>query len=116
MAENLAGFAARCPLAESLVMVVAGIGGKPLFAGLAFSLMAFHKNTTESRYAGITKKLKIQSSVAEEFGTRKTIRFCSRTPSVPRASIIWLAPAVKVVRLNFVASTLTAFAPPSDGT
>ncbi|MEI6194180.1 MAG: hypothetical protein WCS42_07600 [Verrucomicrobiota bacterium] len=55
MAENLAGFAARCPLAESLVMVVAGIGGKPLFAGLAFSLMAFHKNTTESRYAGITK-------------------------------------------------------------
>jgi len=43
MAENLAGFAARCPLAESLVIVVAGIGGKPLFAGLAFSLMAFHK-------------------------------------------------------------------------
>jgi hypothetical protein len=43
MAENLAGFAATCPLAESLVMVVAGIGGKPPFAGLAFSLMAFHK-------------------------------------------------------------------------
>jgi hypothetical protein len=43
MAENFAGFTARCPLAESLVMVVAGIGGKPLFAGLAFSLMVFHK-------------------------------------------------------------------------
>jgi hypothetical protein len=37
-------------------------------------------------------------------------------PSVPRASIIWLAPAVKVVRPAPVASTLTAFAPPSDGT
>jgi len=58
MAENLAGFAARCPLAESLVMVVAGIGGKPLFAGLAFSLMAFHKNTTESPHTGTTKQLK----------------------------------------------------------
>jgi hypothetical protein len=42
MAENLAGFAATCPLAESLVMVIAGIGGKPLFAALAFPLMAFH--------------------------------------------------------------------------
>jgi hypothetical protein len=48
--------------------------------------------------------------------TRTPVGFCSRTPSVPRASIIWLAPAVKVVRLNFVASTLTAFATPSDGT
>jgi hypothetical protein len=116
MAENFAGFAARCPLAESLVMVVAGIGGKPLIAGLAFSLMVFHKNTTESRYAGITKKLKIQSSVAEEFGTRTPVGYCSRTPSVPRAFIIWLAPAVKVVRPAPVASTLTAFAPPPDGT
>jgi hypothetical protein len=43
MAENLAGFAARCPLAESLVMVVAGIGGKPIFAAAAFTLMVFHK-------------------------------------------------------------------------
>jgi hypothetical protein len=42
MAENLAGFAARCPLAESLVMAIAGIGGKPLFAALAFPLMVFH--------------------------------------------------------------------------
>ena len=42
MAENLAGFAAKCPLAESLVMVIAGIGGKPLFAALAFPLMVFH--------------------------------------------------------------------------
>jgi hypothetical protein len=43
MAENLAGFAATCPLAESLVMVIAGIGGKPLFTALALPLMAFHK-------------------------------------------------------------------------
>jgi hypothetical protein len=43
MAENLAGFAARCPLAESLVMVVTRIGGKQFFAASAFSLMVFHK-------------------------------------------------------------------------
>jgi hypothetical protein len=43
MAENLAGFAARCPLAESLVMVIARIGGKQSFAASAFSLMVFHK-------------------------------------------------------------------------
>jgi len=43
MAENLAGFAATCPLAESLVMVIAWIGGKPRFTALAFSLMVFHK-------------------------------------------------------------------------
>jgi hypothetical protein len=41
MAEYLAGFAATCPLAESLVMVIAGIGGKPLFATMAFAAMAF---------------------------------------------------------------------------
>jgi hypothetical protein len=40
MAENLAGFAATCPLAESLVMVIAGIGGKPLFADRNFSRCA----------------------------------------------------------------------------
>ena len=51
-----------------------------------------------------------------EFGTRMPVGICSRTPSVPRAFIIWLAPAVKVVRPAPVASTLTAFAPPSDGT
>jgi len=45
MAENFAGFAARCPLAESLVMVIAGIGGKPFFAASAFSLVVFHKKT-----------------------------------------------------------------------
>jgi hypothetical protein len=33
-----------------------------------------------------------------EFGTRMPVGFCIRTPSVPRASIIWLAHAVKVVR------------------
>src|SRR5208282_3920777 len=44
------------------------------------------------------------------------VRFCIRTPSVPRASIIWLAPAVKVVLPAPVASTLTAFASPTDGT
>jgi hypothetical protein len=43
MAENFAGFAARCPLTESLVMVIAGIGGKQSFAASAFSLMVFHK-------------------------------------------------------------------------
>jgi len=42
MAEYLAGFAATCPLAESLVMVIAGIGGKQFFAASAFSLMVFH--------------------------------------------------------------------------
>jgi hypothetical protein len=43
MAENLAGFAARCSFAESLVMAIAGIGGKQSFAASAFSLMVFHK-------------------------------------------------------------------------
>jgi hypothetical protein len=43
MAEYLAGFAATCLLAESLVMVVTRIGGKQFFAASAFSLMAFHK-------------------------------------------------------------------------
>jgi hypothetical protein len=55
MAENLAGFAARCPLAESLVMVIAGIGGKPLFAALALPLMAFHIKHHRNCYAGTTK-------------------------------------------------------------
>jgi len=55
MAEYLAGFAAACPLAESLVMVVTRIGGKQFFAASAFSLMVFHKNTTENCYAGTTK-------------------------------------------------------------
>ena len=40
----------------------------------------------------------MRSSVAEKFGTRMPVGFCIRTPSVPRASIIWLAHAVKVVR------------------
>jgi hypothetical protein len=40
----------------------------------------------------------MQSSVMGEFGTRMPVGFRSRTPSLPRASIIWLAPAVKVVR------------------
>jgi hypothetical protein len=42
----------------------------------------------------------MRSSVAEKFGTRMPVGFCSRIPSVPRASIIWLAPAVKVVLLS----------------
>jgi hypothetical protein len=42
MAENLAGFAATCPLAEPLVMMIAGIGGKPFFATTAFAVAAFH--------------------------------------------------------------------------
>ena len=73
MAENLAGFAATCPLAVSLVMVIAGIGGKPLFAALAFPLLVFHKNTTENRYAGTAKKLKTRSSVAEKCGTKTPV-------------------------------------------
>lgn len=34
----------------------------------------------------------------KRFETKMRVGFCIRTPSVPRASIIWLAPAVKVVR------------------
>ena len=41
----------------------------------------------------------MQSSVMGEFGTRMPVGICRRTPSVPRASIIWLAPAVEVVLL-----------------
>jgi hypothetical protein len=62
-------------------------------------------------------------NVAEKFGTRTPVGFCSRTPSVPRASIIWLAPAVKDTTKNgsnkwlaAFRSSLTAFAPPRDGT
>jgi len=44
MAENLAGFATTRPLAESLVMVITWIGGKPRFTALAFPLMVFHIN------------------------------------------------------------------------
>src|ERR1017187_8503934 len=50
----------------------------------------------------------MRSSVAERCRTRLPVGICIRTPSVPRASIIWLAPAVKVVRPAPVASTLTA--------
>lgn len=56
MAENLAGFAATCPLAEPLVMVFAGIGGKPLFTALALPLMAFHKK--HNRKAPILAQLR----------------------------------------------------------
>src|ERR1035438_8403878 len=50
----------------------------------------------------------MRSSVAERCRTRLPVGICIRTPSVPRASIIWLAPPVKVVRPAPVASTLTA--------
>jgi hypothetical protein len=43
LARRLAGLPAFNFQTEPLVMLVAGIGGKPLFAALAFSLMAFHK-------------------------------------------------------------------------
>jgi hypothetical protein len=42
LARCLAGLPAFDFQTEPLVMVVAGIGGKPFFAALAFSLMAFH--------------------------------------------------------------------------
>ena len=34
--------------------------------------------------------IKMRSSVVGKFGTRIPVGFCIRTPSVPRASIIWL--------------------------
>jgi hypothetical protein len=43
----------------------------------------------------------MQVGDVENNGTKMRVRFRIRTPSVPRASIIWLAHAVKVVRLNF---------------
>ena len=53
----------------------------------------------------------------EKIEIKMRVGFRIRTPSVPRASIIWLAPAVKVVRpAARLASTLTAFASPRDGT
>jgi hypothetical protein len=42
LAYCLAGLPAFDFQTELLVMVIAGIGGKPLFTALAFSLMAFH--------------------------------------------------------------------------
>jgi hypothetical protein len=42
LARRLAGLPAFDFLTELLVMVVAGIGGKPLFTTAAFPLMAFH--------------------------------------------------------------------------
>ena len=49
MAENLAGFAATCPLAEPLVMMIAGIGGEPLFAAKAFAATVFLLHTKHHR-------------------------------------------------------------------
>jgi hypothetical protein len=43
LARCLAGLPAFNFQTEPLVMVVAGIGDKPLFATSAFSLMVFHK-------------------------------------------------------------------------
>jgi|GEM_PF-2710087 hypothetical protein len=43
-------------------------------------------------------KKQTRSSVVEKFGATMPVEFCIRKPSVPRASIIWLAHAVKVVR------------------
>jgi hypothetical protein len=42
LARCLAGLPAFDFQTELLVMVIAGIGGKPLFTALAFPLMAFH--------------------------------------------------------------------------
>jgi len=43
LARCLAGLPAFDFQTEPLVMMVAGIGGKPLFTALAFPLMVFHK-------------------------------------------------------------------------
>jgi hypothetical protein len=40
-------------------------------------------------------------SAVNKIGTKMSVGFRIRKPSVPRASIIWLAYGVKVVRLNF---------------
>ena len=82
----------------------------------------FIQNTTTGHYAGRTKKL--NASVRhKKSGTELLVGFRIRTPSVPRASIIWLAPAVKDTTKNgsnkslaVFRSSLTAFAPPKDGT
>jgi hypothetical protein len=42
MAQNLAGLAATRLLAKSLVMVIARIGGEPLFTATAFAAAVFH--------------------------------------------------------------------------
>jgi hypothetical protein len=56
MAENLAGCAATCPLAEPLVMMIAGIGGEPLFAAKAFAatVFVFHTKHQPCLYADTT--------------------------------------------------------------
>ena len=56
MTENLAGFAATCPLAKPLVMVVAGISGEPFFAKMTFTATAFvfHTKHQPCSYADTT--------------------------------------------------------------
>jgi hypothetical protein len=98
LARCLAGPPAFDFLTELLVMVVAGIDGKLLFAALAFPLMVFHIKHHRKPHCWHNYKVKMRSSGAEKFGARMPVGFCSRTTSVPRAFIIWLAPAVKVVR------------------
>ena len=65
MAENLAGFAATCPLAEPLVMMIAGIGGEPLFAAKAFAArgLVFHTKHQPCLYADTAKKLNFVSGL-----------------------------------------------------
>jgi len=90
VAQNLAGLAATCLCAETLVMVIARIGGEPFFAATAFAAMAFVFHKKHHRQPQFRHNLKI--------GTKMRVEFRIRTPSVPRASIVWLAHAVKVVR------------------
>ena len=42
----------------------------------------------------------MRSFVAEKFGTRMPVGFCSRTPSVPRAAMIWPALAIRLCALH----------------
>ena len=55
--------------------------------------------TKQRRFDEALKTNRLLSlNVAKKFGTRTSVGFRIRTPSVPRASIIWLAHAVKVER------------------
>ena len=89
MAQNLAGLAATCLRAEPLVMVIARIGGEPFFATMTFAAMAFVFHKKHHRQPQFGHDLKNWHKMR--------VGFRIRTPSVPRASIVWLAHAVKVV-------------------
>ncbi len=71
-------------------MVIARISGEPFFTATAFAAMAFVFHKKHHRQPQFGHNLKNRHKMR--------VGFRIRTPSVPRASIIWLAHAVKVVR------------------